>query len=1041
MKQSTIRHLLIGISICGSIATAWSAPVLTKLAGTAKGISADGKSVVGYDDSEWDPDWTYQLHSSFLWNAVDGQKWITSYDGSNYDESGLFYGITDTGIITGAIKNKNMRLPASQGGIFKPATKGNVLMRENEEELGQPIFTAAVWKDGKVYMLDDGLGSIDFYEDPSDGSYATASSDDGKTVVGYFWKAWQFDRGAVWTYNENTDSYEIADYAMPDGTISGHMLGISEDGKIILGNIVRKGENGGVTSPIYWTSPEDYVIIDLPQKEFEIGQGASAMSPDGKKILVYGTGYTQKYLAVYDTDLRQLSEVRIPDGAQSLVGLAVTDAGDAFFKITDSNWNEVNYFCSYGSNVAVPLTSYAAGCSPDISSDELDIVSSSDVIDVSADGKEVVLKKNGYDSLESSVLHLENIGGISVASPSDVRMYYIKPGTVKVEWKGIDEIPEGVELNGYQIVFDGNIAGDMIESSTPGEILSATLDAPMGMNHSVALRTVFTNEGKVKTSAESEMVSTYVSADTSLIEYDNFDDSELDAFGNPLASNDHWKAESVVDNMMVISWCLDVRDWENNNPFATVTSTADSPWANAFVSHYRDASEASDFFLSFYTCTKEVNILGQDRSTDYLDVEYTLDGKNWEPLLSLCAADMEHAKWSFHKIPLGDKLAGKVFRIRFNAHGEGRAMLSWSVDCIGINDEMEAEIPTGLRASKREDGDVELIWHNTVSTWDISHLINSSVECDKSAASEGRPVMMAIDIDAERVKRHAGEYISGVSAFLFDYPEASPSEVEAVVFEDGVEIARGYFQDTFNQVCSSTAWLDEPVMIKAGSNYRIAIDLIDYDETNAPMYYQNTPDAISGVSDLFSEDGGKTWQTMKDAFEAMYPGDDQSDLRKSGDCIWSIHANISDSDRPVDSYLIKDSEIIGYNIFRDGKQINKSVIYAPYMRYIDNDAPETAEYAVQAFYRDGRISPVSEPFKYSSSSVKDIQTSDIRVLVEADAVIISGEFGIASLYDLSGKRISASGSSRISTSGLTPGMYLLKVNSGDNTSVFKLIIK
>ena len=143
MKHFTLGQLLVGALLLGGFLSATATPTVTPLKGKAQDVSPDGLTVVGFYDQEWNEDWTIQFHESFVWDGVNGQQWKTSYDGDDCMESGLFFGVTDTGIITGAVKNDGMRLPANGGGGFKPGLDRQG--PEREEELGEPIFTAAVW--------------------------------------------------------------------------------------------------------------------------------------------------------------------------------------------------------------------------------------------------------------------------------------------------------------------------------------------------------------------------------------------------------------------------------------------------------------------------------------------------------------------------------------------------------------------------------------------------------------------------------------------------------------------------------------------------------------------------------------------------------------------------------------------------------------------------------------------------------------------------------------------------------------------------------
>lgn len=1038
MKHFTLGQLLVGALLLGGFLSATATPTVTPLKGKAQDVSPDGLTVVGFYDQEWNEDWTIQFHESFVWDGVNGQQWKTSYDGDDCMESGLFFGVTDTGIITGAVKNDGMRLPANGGGGFKPGLDRQG--PEREEELGEPIFTAAVWRDGNLEMLSEGLGSISDYNEPNDGTYAVAASEDGSTVIGYYYKNWMADGAIVWKYNNLCYCFDLVDYAMPDGILSSVMLGISRDGSIIYGNVIKPTPDGGKTVPVYWPSSESCVEIELPKGDYALGCGTAAMSPDGRRILVNGSGYDRMFLGIYNTDTNTLEEIRLPEKTQTVTGYAVTDNGGVFFNVRNKDWESVNYYYSCESGSMMSLESYLEEAAPEISDEDLRAVLASTIVKVSGDGRTIIFNQ---DMAKSLVLQLDKAQVVSAPAPNGLNLYYSAPETVTLEWNGVSELPEGVTLVGYQAYIDGEPLGDVVETTQAGGLHSISGVAEMGRNHSATVRTLYMHEGEEKMSSEADPVETYVSASTALIEFDNFDDSSIDPNGNIMAANDHWTTEIIEGNMLVISWHLDVRDWDNNNPFATVLSAADSPWANAYVSHYRDASDADDFFLSFYTQIKEVNELGQDRSTDFLDVQYTLDGKNWETIETICAADMDHAKWIFHKVDLGDKLAGKIFRLRFNAHGEGKAQLMWALDCIGINDVTDAPQPTGLRAEKISEGNVSLTWQNTMGAWDLSHVINSYVEYSRAIGNEAAGLMAAVDMDSDRIRSHAGEYISGVSAFIYDAPEMeyTPTEAEAVIFEDGVEVARGRFCHSFDKVISSTAWLDSPVLIQDGKSYRVAVDILAHDSENAPMYYQNTDEAVAGVTDLFSEDGGKTWQTMRETYDNLYPGDDEESLRALGNCIWSIHANITSEGEKVADDITKDSEIIGYNVYRDGERINKSVVFAPYMRYDDKDAPKKAEYQVEAYYRDGRVSPLSEPLKIDMSGVCSITANDVKVTREGSDIIISGDFRRATLIDMSGKRVISTSASRISTATLPAGVYVLQVSDGVNDTLVKIMVR
>lgn len=1004
----------------------------------ATAMSADGSKLVG-TSTGYNSDWTFMTHRSFLWDKTSGISWLTDYDGTDCSKSGVFKAVNDLGMIAGAVKDDAMRLPAGGGGDFVPPMKKAAA----DEEKGLPIFHAAVWRDGRCYVLDGGLEEASAYENEEDGSYAVGISADGTFVVGQTQKSY-FPAGIMgWQYDPATDKYVYVDFATPASAIGCELCGISPDGTAVYGVVSQSGANGAVRYPAIWTDPQTCVPIELPDPEaYAMGSGIAGWSGDGTKVLVYGSGYSVYYLGVYDIPTATLTPINLPEGIYGVTGQAITDRGDIFARITDSSWNNVNYYYDANTETFMTLKEYLAECAADITDTDF---ASDNVLAVSGDGRNIAFTSENYAGSAGSttLLTVNSPGSLSLSAPQKISLYHSSPDKVTFRWEGVPAIHEGLALRGYEVYIDGKLVETKAVTEAGGEF-TVTADGKIGSSHVAYAKTLYTKGGEDKTSAKSASVSAYLSPLTTLLSFDNFDDCTLDAFGNPQYYGEDWHAETVVANPLVIDWSLNVRDWENNNPFVQVASTAETPWANAYTSRYHDAADADDnLFLSFYAMSKEANVLGQDRSSDYLDVEYSTDGYEWKTLKSICAADMGHGNWNFFKIDLAPAVKGKVFQVRFNAHGEGKAMLVWAIDCIGINDELKADAPEGLRVISSSDKEVTLTWKNTMKAWDASHLINSYVEADAAAANEGEPIMLAIDLRPSDLKAHVGEYISGVSAFLYDMPGTMEdgTRAEAVVYADGKEVSRTAFEGPFDKVVSSTAWLPRPVRIEEGKTYRLAVNLTRYDATYPPLYYQKVTDCIPGVTDLFSEDDGDTWASMHDEYEKIYSGENEATLREYGNCIWSIHADIT-AEASDASKAQKDSEIIGYNVYRNGEKVNDVVVYAPYIKFTDRNPLAQASYTVQAYYRDGRVSPLSAPLDYVYSAVEEVWGDTPAVSVGPDAIAISGDYDKAELFALGGVKVAAGrNGASIGVSHLNGGIYLLRIEKGTRTDVVKIILK
>lgn len=833
-----------------------------------------------------------------------------------------------------------------------------------------------------------------------------------------------------WIYDETTDSYKFVNFAIPEGAIGCNVIGIADDGYQVYANVIIPAENGAIHYPAVWTEETGWSMVKVPDiASYNYDFGAVAMSPDNTQMLICGNSAERHYLGIYNVLSETLEQIALPEGIFSAKAQAITDDGNIFLSLTDDSWVPVNYYLDRSGETFLTLSDYLSECAAGI--ENVAELAEKEVLAVSGDGRHLLFYQDNWPAGTSHMLSIDNPAVSMAAAPENLNIYHSSPEEVTCTWSGVKNMPDGIAVKGYSVTVDSQDPVFVAATALGGEF-SVKAAAKIGAKHNVTVRTVYTKNGAERMSGASAPASVYLPAETDLTSYDNFDDCILDSNGNPVYVGDNWQAVVTESNSQVIQWYMDVRDYENNNPYASLVSVADSPWSCVWVSRYHDAKDAADFFLSFYVQSKEVNELGQDRSSDFLDVECSTDGANWETLASICGADARHAVWNFQRIPLGEKLAGKVFQLRFNARGKGKAQIAWAVDCIGISDKMEAEAPQGVRIADYADGKPTITWQNTMKAWDASYVVNSSIEFDKNAASEGKPVMMAIDLSPEKLKAHVGEYISAISAFLYDDPSIikNDSKIEAIVFADNKEAACASFTAPFDVVGSSTAWLDHPVLIKEGVTYRIAVNLAKYDAGNAPLYYQSTPESFKpGVTDLFSEDGGATWQTMNDAL----PG---------SACIWSIHADITAT--PEDAAgLQKDTEIIGYNVYRDGVKINDGVVYSPYMRFTDEAPVDKASYTVQAFYRDGRVSEISAPFEFDAAtlSVGEVQGYATSFTVIPGAILLSADCTGARLYDISGKAMAIADGSSIDTTALPAGVYLLRINVADRIFVHKLIVR
>lgn len=1006
---------MIAATCVASAMTAQTVTLDNHISGSVTGMSPDGKLIVGTAGT-YDND----LFKSFIYDTATGQtQWKTEYDENDYDKTGQFTAITNSGIIAGSMKNKDMMIEISGGGYYAPPRRS---VSTADDVTYVPLVTAAVWRDGKTYKLGTGIYDTDQFSDGSDGSYAVGISEDGSIVAGYIYSSWMQIAPIGWRYNTDDDAYDYFSYTLPNQSI-GTIKSLSSDGSVAIGTTTASGQ----TNATVWTSPSEPQVINIGQES-----SANAVSRNGKYVLVSGEGYSNASLSIYEVETEQLQTIVLPDKSAMAQGLTIADNGDVTCLITDSDtWSSTLYYYSKQNGTIHKIDQYIEL----IGGENISSLNSCKSVCTSSDGLTIAGTSTYGDS--SWVLKLPQADIVTINAPKGVEIFYNSTTSVTVKWNAIDETPENVTISGYQIFINDNLVETVDAQTAKDGAFRRSYDATLGTT-SAYVKAVAQYNGQEIISEASSTATVSLSTDTSLFSFLNFDDATTDASGNIIFNQDTWTAKTP-SSTEIIQWSLDAADFENYTPFlaTTATSASGTEWNSILISRFFDAKDATNAYFAFYMKMNNVNATGQNLSEDFLDVEYSFDGENWRLLKSYCAADLIAGMWNNYITPLPQEIYGKEFQLRLNAHGQ--AMIKWFADNIGIIQNLEADAPTGLRTLSAYNNGVELTWHNSIGTYEVSHIENSNVLTDYNAGNAGQPLLTAVEFDPEKMSPFVGMYISSVSCFIYDNPDITttlPTKAEAIVYVDEEEVSRQAFNQTFDTPYSSTVALSNPVKIEQGKTYRVATRIYDYDPAQTPVYYQSIKGFIPGKTDLYSEDEGSIWKKLSD----VYTGDQE----KLGWCIWPIRANITEEPQYA-SELVLDSDLLAYNVYRNGEQINTSAIYAAYPRFIDTDPiPGEAKYTVQAFYTSGIISQESDQLNVTPASITSVMTEKRIGLYPnpaTDVVSITGDFDKASIINIRGQKVAETNNREINVSNLEAGIYFVQIIAENTTEVHKLIIK
>lgn len=213
----------------------------------------------------------------------------------------------------------------------------------------------------------------------------------------------------------------------------------------------------------------------------------------------------------------------------------------------------------------------------------------------------------------------------------------------------------------------------------------------------------------------------------------------------------------------------------------------------------------------------------------------------------------------------------------------------------------------------------------------------------------------------------------------------------------------------------------------------IGIKVYDYDADQIPLCYVQSLDYLPGKSDLFSEDGGKTWQLVSDFYKTQ-------EEPAQGWCCWDITGCITDSPELT---LAGNEDPYAYIVYRNGEQYSTVTVSGKSARFTDDEPVSNAFYEVEAYYANGGYSNKSEQAQTGDlTSVSNFAVDGVKVEIsqETGTLTVSGDCNGAAVINANGVCVAKSAGNHLSVNGLTPGVYLLKTENDGKPSVRKIII-
>lgn len=1009
------KHLLLMLTALSAFSVEVQADKgFTTLDESAMGVavSPNGRYVVGYnpDGSTWNGN---IFMTSFVYDISEAKmQWLTANDEADVTKGGEFSGVSDGGVICGTSKDTEMLYD------------------------GTPLNAAAVWSsDGTRTLLGYGDFDMTSVKSSNDGYVANAISADGKVVAGEF----TISNGAYLTpckWTQGADgNWTMELLPLPDGAKGGQTKAVSSDGTVI-GGYVRTADSSKY--PALWKDGKCVLITDV---ELGLTDGyssidMSAMSANGKFIVASPQGGVSY---IYNVETGEVRSVPIWDYIYSSLGdmlsgissFGVDNEGNVVYSIGygGSYWRPLWYW--YDQDRTLDLTYYvdmfAYGVEPDISL-SVDEQSPAKTVAMSADGCVIVGNVDNAFAPSCWILQSEKGTAEIPDTPTGLKAKATGLNQVTLTWdKDMTEY-EGFTLKSYNVYCNGEKVKEV--SASEPEMKAVVDNVPSGKPGFNIEAAYERPDGSTILSPRSNAVQVTMASDWSLPLFEDFTSGGID--------QNYWEVVYDDDSSTEFSFTIDDAygmGWTNGLCMRTHPG---KPYSFALVSRQMDATEAETVHLSFYVSHGLINIEDQVLDKDFLSVEVSIDGgetwmeqKSWD-VESLTPSSR---RWTLIGLDLSQAVAGKTFRVRFHMHGSETSYYYLTLDNICVCEGPVHEAPVGLINEKSNDGkSVKIAWQNASGAYKLNY-INEVPLWRFTIGNAGKEVIGANKYEPSDLAMFDGKYLTGVSTKINYYEDKTCTKgvrASVVVYEDGKLVREQEAKDfPYNE--EFTVVLDQPLPIDADKELMIGVKVFDYDADQIPLCYVQSLDYLPGKSDLYSEDGGQTWQLVSDFYKT------QEEPAEGWAC-WDITGCITDTPELV---LSGNEDPYAYIVYRNGEQYSTLTIRGKSARFIDESPVDDACYEVVAYYDGGDYSETSEQMCIGTlTSIRNYAVDGVHVemLPGVNGLTVTGDYDNASLISANGVCVTKSVGGGFSVSGLTSGVYLLKIEKDGKSTVRKIMV-
>ncbi|MDR0763239.1 MAG: T9SS type A sorting domain-containing protein [Bacteroidales bacterium] len=816
------------------------------------------------------------------------------------------------------------------------------------------------------------------------GSLVKTMSGDGLLMGGF--EADNFSpKPALWKSNDNGESYsQITVFGQSIGVVEA----VSRNGKYALLSIVKDKDFGYAAL---------YDIETQELTEIHTGPAAAlAVSDNGVVVGHFGGLYYGNQLSTYNVSPGR----HIDDALNGGVAYIFTKEMGAKPLKEFFDENSITYPSGFVFKAATGI---------------------------STDGRKIC----GHGSTQSFYAEIPEIVEKGVFSVTNLSIESPAYGSILLTW---DSVPENPNFTGYK-VFNADNTTSPIRTVTE---TSCRIDGLANGRHSFYVVSSYTSKDAEKTRTLS-----YLLSRTNIPIFEEF--------GNNIDTSWNISYNTSANS----SWFID--QLSGYPPAcAKFVSPMGGFYNESLTSPYFDAVTSTAMQLSFMLGIPGSELSGATDEMMYVEI---FADNAWDTLEEIHALTF-YSGWHSKSYDISQYAGKENLRIRFRTTGESvGATLNWFLDNVEVTDQSSMfveENPLNMSANYvEEENKVHVQWSDPHGFVDLRYSVQDSPEEVVSAiGNKGKSIIAVNKYMAGDLSAFEGYKLTSISFLRGMNPDKPFGSISEPTFK--WYLSQGDERLFDGEVGSTEAgvWktiiLDNPVTIDNTKPLYYGVEVTQHDELDWPLatgyvwkekfvdgiieYHGNN--IVDGRANLFSEDGGSTWDKLSNHLE---DGDPQ---------IFLIRATLA-----KDPDAVKKDRLMGYRVFRNNVNMLGTGNLTSLNNYTDTLPPSGMNcYEIQAYYTTGSASDgVEDCVDLSNISNEQVKQANVGLKVypsfvqNGETVTVETDVaagGTLRLYDAKGKllyvRLCEPQAKQFIQMNVAPGVYLLQFGNYGTT---KLIVK